>query len=176
MSRIGKRPVAIPQGLKVTVAAGMVTVEGKEKLSMKIPPLVSVDVKENKLKVTRQDETNRSSAMQGLARNLINNMVIGLTAGFKKELTIVGVGYRASLAGSKLTLNLGYSHPIEYQVPAGVKVTVKDANISVEGADKQMVGEVAATIRRFRKPEPYKGKGIRYADEKIALKEGKSVG
>lgn len=176
MSRIGKRPVTIPQGLKVTVAAGMVTVEGKEKLSMKIPPLVSVDVKENKLKVTRQDETNRSSAMQGLARNLINNMVIGLTAGFKKELTIIGVGYRASLAGSKLTLNLGYSHPIEYQVPAGVKVTVKDANISVEGADKQMVGEVAATIRRFRKPEPYKGKGIRYADEKIALKEGKSVG
>ncbi len=176
MSRIGKRPVTIPQGLKVTVAAGMVTVEGKEKLSMKIPPLVSVDVKENKLKVTRQDETNRSSAMQGLTRNLINNMVIGLTAGFKKELTIIGVGYRASLAGSKLTLNLGYSHPIEYQVPAGVKVTVKDANISVEGADKQMVGEVAATIRRFRKPEPYKGKGIRYADEKIALKEGKSVG
>lgn len=176
MSRIGKRPVAIPQGLKVTVAAGMVTVEGKEKLSMKIPPLVSVDVKDDKLKVVRNDETNKSSAMQGLARNLINNMVIGLTAGFKKELTIVGVGYRASLAGSKLTLNLGYSHPIEYQVPAGVKVTVKDANISVEGADKQMVGEVAATIRRFRKPEPYKGKGIRYADEKIALKEGKSVG
>ncbi len=176
MSRIGKRPVAIPQGLKVTVAAGMVTVEGKEKLSMKIPPLVSVDVKDDKLKVVRNDETNKSSAMQGLARNLINNMVIGLTAGFKKELTIVGVGYRASLAGDKLTLNLGYSHPIEYQVPAGVKVTVKDANISVEGADKQMVGEVAATIRRFRKPEPYKGKGIRYADEKIALKEGKSVG
>lgn len=176
MSRIGKRPVAIPKGLKVTVADGMVTVEGKEKLSVKIPPQVSVEVEDSELTVVRQDNSNRSSAMQGLARNLINNMMIGLTAGFKKDLTIVGVGYRASLAGSTLTMSLGYSHPIVFEVPAGVKVTVKDANITVEGADKQAVGEVAATIRRFRKPEPYKGKGIRYADEKIALKEGKSVG
>ncbi|MDD2403450.1 MAG: 50S ribosomal protein L6 [Victivallaceae bacterium] len=176
MSRIGKLPVAIPQSLKVAVGDGTVTVEGKEMLSLKIPPHVSVEVKDNQILVVRNDESRVSSAMQGLARNLINNMVIGLTAGFKKELTIVGVGYRAALAGSKLTLSLGYSHPIEFEVPKNVKVTVKDANITIEGADKQAVGEVAAIIRRFRKPEPYKGKGIRYADEKITLKEGKSVG
>lgn len=176
MSRIGKRPVAIPQGLKVTVADGNVTVEGKEKLSVKLPPLVSVEVKENEVWVVRHDETRNSSAMQGLTRNLINNMMIGLTTGFKKELTIVGVGYRAALSGNTLTMNLGYSHPVVYEVPAGAKVSVKDSTISVEGADKQIVGEVAATIRRFRKPEPYKGKGIRYVDEKITLKEGKSVG
>ncbi len=176
MSRIGKRPVAIPQGLKIAVADGNVTVEGKEKLSMKVPPMVSVEIKENEVRVIRHDDTRGSSAMQGLARNLINNMMIGLTAGFKKELTIVGVGYRAALAGNTLTLSLGYSHPVVYEVPAGVKVAVKDASITVEGSDKQLVGEVAATIRRFRKPEPYKGKGIRYANEKITLKEGKSVG
>ncbi|MDD2478321.1 MAG: 50S ribosomal protein L6 [Victivallaceae bacterium] len=176
MSRIGKLPVAIPQNLKVIVGDGTVSVEGKEKLSMKIPPYVTVDVKDNVIRVVRNDESRASNAMQGLTRNLINNMMIGLTDGFKKELTIVGVGYRAALAGSKLTLSLGYSHPIEFEVPKSVKVTVKDANITIEGADKQAVGEVAAIIRRFRKPEPYKGKGIRYSDEKITLKEGKSVG
>lgn len=176
MSRIGKLPVTIPQNLKVIVGDGTVTVEGKEKLSMKIPPHVKVDIEDNVIRVVCNDESRTANAMQGLTRNLINNMMIGLTTGFKKELTIVGVGYRAALAGSKLTLSLGYSHPVEFEVPKNVKVTVKDANITVEGADKQAVGEVAAIIRRFRKPEPYKGKGIRYVDEKITLKEGKSVG
>ena len=115
--------------------------------------------------------------MHGLARSLIQNMVIGVSQGFRKELQIVGIGYKAAVAGSKLNLSLGYSHPIEYAIPAGVKVTVTPENkIVVEGCDKQLVGETAAQIRRFRKPEPYKGKGIRYVDERIVLKEGKSVG
>lgn len=177
MSRIGKKPIAIPAGVKVTVADGAVTVEGKAKLSLPLPPLVSVAVEGSEVIVSRQDEERASSAMQGLARSLINNMVIGVSTGFKKELQIVGVGYRAQISGNKLVLNLGYSHPIEYMVPEGVKVTVADnVKITVEGADKQLVGQAAATIRRFRKPEPYKGKGIRYVDEQITLKEGKSVG
>jgi large subunit ribosomal protein L6 len=177
MSRVGNKAIAIPSSVKVSVKAGSVDVEGKEKLSVNIPPLVSVDVEDSVIKVSRKDETRQSSAMQGLARSLINNMIIGVTEGFKKELQIVGVGYRAQASGQKLTLNLGFSHPIEYEAPKGVKVTVtENTKITVEGADKQMVGEVAATIRRFRKPEPYKGKGVRYADERISLKEGKSVG
>lgn len=177
MSRIGKKPIAVPAGVKVSVAAEAVTVEGKAKLVLPLPPLVKVAVEGSEIHVSQAEETLASSAMQGLTRSLLNNMVIGVTAGFKKELSIVGVGYKATLAGSKLTLNLGYSHPIEYQVPAGIKLTVTDGvKILIEGADKQVVGEVAATIRRFRKPEPYKGKGIRYVDEQITLKEGKSVG
>ena len=178
MSRIGKKPVAIPAGVKVSVNAGIVTVEGKSKLTLPIPPQVEVAVEGEAVVVTRKDETRSSNAMQGLARSLINNMVIGVTQGFKKELAIVGVGYKAQAQGSKVTLTLGYSHPIVYTVPEGVKVTIDGTGtkIAVEGADKQMVGEVAATLRRFRKPEPYKGKGIRYVDEQITLKEGKSVG
>jgi len=177
MSRIGKKPIDIPAGVKVAVEAGVVTVEGKSKLSINLPPLVSVDIAENVIHVHQNEDTHRSSAMQGLARSLINNMVTGVTKGFKKDLQIVGVGYRAQISGTKLTMNLGYSHPIVYQVPEGAKVSVNDQGvISVEGADKQLVGAVAAAIRRFREPEPYKGKGIRYVGEKITLKEGKSVG
>jgi large subunit ribosomal protein L6 len=126
--------------------------------------------------VKQASEAREAGAMHGLARSLINNMVIGVTAGFKKELQIVGVGYKAALQGSKLNLSLGYSHPIVYQIPEGVKVTLNENKILVEGADKQLVGQTAAEIRRFRSPEPYKGKGIRYVDERIVLKEGKSVG
>ena len=177
MSRIGNKPVAIPSGVKVSVADGSVTVEGKAKLSIAIPPAVSVAVEDDKVVVSRNDETRRSNAMQGLARSLINNMVIGVTEGFSKSLQIIGVGYRAQVAGQKLTLNLGYSHPIVYDVPKGISVTLGDNNtLKVDGADKQLVGEVAATIRRFRKPEPYKGKGVRYLGEHISMKEGKSVG
>ncbi len=177
MSRIGKKPIAVPAGVKVSVSADSVTVEGKSKLSLSLPELVSVAVEGNEILVSQQDETRRSSAMQGLTRSLLNNMVIGVTTGFKKELAIVGVGYKAQLTGDKLVLNLGFSHQIDYKVPAGIKVTVTDGTkLLIEGADKQLVGEVAATIRRFRSPEPYKGKGIRYVDEQIILKEGKSVG
>ena len=177
MSRIGKKVIAVPSGVKVSIDAGNVLVEGKAKLAMTLPPLTAAEVKDGQIVVTRLDDSRESNAMQGLARSLINNMVIGVTAGFKKELTIVGVGYKAAVSGQKLTLNLGYSHPIVYQVPEGVKVTVVDGpKMIVEGADKQKVGETAATIRRFRPPEPYKGKGIRYVDEKVILKEGKSAG
>ncbi len=176
MSRIGNKAIAIPAGVKVSVDAAGVTVEGKSKLSMPLPPLVAVEVKDGHIHVAMASDDRKASAMQGLTRSLINNMVVGVTAGFKKELQIVGVGYKAQLSGKKLVLNLGYSHTIEYAIPESVKVAVEGAKITVEGADKQAVGEVAAEIRRFRPPEPYKGKGIRYSDERIILKEGKSVG
>ena len=179
MSRIGKKPVEIPAGVKVSVSGETVAVEGKGgKLSIALPPHVAVEVKDNQVLVSQIDEAREAGAMHGLARSLIHNMIVGVSEGFKKELAIVGVGYKATLAGNKLTLNLGYSHPIVYQLPAGVKLTVvQDANkMIIEGCDKQLVGETAAQIRRFRPPEPYKGKGIRYVDERIVLKEGKSVG
>ena len=176
MSRIGKKAIAIPAGVKVAVSGNTVTVEGKAKLSLDLPPHVEVEVADNQVLVKQASEAREAGAMHGLARSLINNMVIGVTAGFKKELQIVGVGYKAALQGSKLNLSLGYSHPIVYQIPEGVKVTLNENKILVEGADKQLVGQTAAEIRRFRSPEPYKGKGIRYVDERIVLKEGKSVG
>ena len=179
MSRIGKKPVEIPAGVKVSVSGETVAVEGKGgKLSIELPPHVAVEIKDNQVLVSQVGEAREAGAMHGLARSLIHNMVVGVSEGFKKELSIVGVGYKATLAGSKLTLNLGYSHPVVYQVPAGIKLTVvQDSNkMIVEGCDKQLVGETAAQIRRFRPPEPYKGKGIRYVDERIVLKEGKSVG
>ena len=176
MSRIGKKPIEIPSGVKVAVSGNTVTVEGKAKLSLVLPPHVAVEVADNQVLVKQASEAREAGAMHGLARSLINNMVIGVTAGFKKELQIVGVGYKAALQGSKLNLSLGYSHPIVYQIPEGVKVTLNENKILVEGADKQLVGQTAAEIRRFRSPEPYKGKGIRYVDERIVLKEGKSVG
>ena len=178
MSRIGKKPIEIPAGVKVSVSGETVAVEGKGgKLSIALPPHVAVEVKENQVLVSQADEVREAGAMHGLARSLINNMVIGVSVGFKKELSIVGVGYKASLAGNKLTLNLGFSHPIVYQLPDGIKLTVEEGTkMVVSGCDKQLVGETAAQIRRFRPPEPYKGKGIRYVDERIIIKEGKSVG
>lgn len=177
MSRIGKKPIDIPSGVKVSVEGAEVKVEGKSTLSMPLPPHVSVEVKDGKVYVQQASEDRRANAMHGLARSLIQNMVTGVTAGFRKELAIVGVGYKAQLAGSKLTLSLGFSHPIVFEVPQGVKLTVTaDNKMVIEGSDKQLVGETAARIRRFRPPEPYKGKGIRYVDERIVLKEGKSVG
>ncbi len=177
MSRIGKKPVPIPNGVKAVIDGDTVTVEGKSKLSMTLPPKVKVAIDNDVINVERQDDSRESGAMQGLARSLINNMVIGVTSGFRKELQIIGVGYRAQLQDAQLVLNLGYSHPIVYDIPADIKISVADnTKITIEGADKQLVGEAAATIRRYRKPEPYKGKGIRYVNEYITLKEGKSVG
>ena len=177
MSRIGRKPVPIPSGIKVAVDAGTVSVQGKEKLAIQIPATVTVEVQNDQVIVGREDDSRQSSALQGLTRSLINNMVIGVTKGFRKDLLIIGVGYKAQISGSKLVLNLGFSHTIEYTVPQGIKVTVaENTKIAIEGCDKQLVGEVAATIRRYKQPEPYKGKGIRYVDERITLKEGKSVG
>ena len=177
MSRIGKKPVAIPSGVKVSVKDGIVTAEGKEKLTLTLPRLVDVEVTDTEVVVKQQKENLEASAMQGLTRALIQNMVIGLSTGFKKELQIVGVGYKAQVQGSKLVLNLGFSHPIEYMIPEGVKVAMGENNtIIITGADKQKVGQAAATIRGYRPPEPYKGKGVRYVDEHVTIKEGKTVG
>ena len=178
MSRIGKKPIAVPAGVKVAISQDQVTVEGKGgKLNCALPPYVGVELQDDKIIVSQTSDIRAANAMHGLARSLINNMVIGVTEGFKKELAIVGVGYKAALQGNVLNLSLGYSHPINFPVPAGIKITVTPENkIIVEGCDKQLVGETAAQIRRFRSPEPYKGKGIRYVDERIVLKEGKSVG
>ena len=141
MSRIGKKPVDIPAGVKVALNDGVITVEGKSKLAMTLPPHVAVEVKENQLLVTQADNARNAGAMHGLARSLINNMVIGVTTGFRKELAIVGIGYKAALSGKKLTLSLGYSHTIEFPVPEGITLTVTPENkIIVEGADKQLVG------------------------------------
>ncbi|MCQ2378680.1 MAG: 50S ribosomal protein L6 [Victivallaceae bacterium] len=177
MSRIGKKPIDIPAGVKIAVEGNVVTVEGKGKLSFTLPQHVAVAVEGNQILVSQTDEAREASAMHGLARSIINNMVIGVTDGFKKVLAIVGVGYKASLSGQKLTLSLGFSHQIVYELPATIKAEVTPENqITISGCDKQLVGEVAAEIRRFRPPEPYKGKGIRYVNERIVLKEGKSVG
>lgn len=178
MSRIGNKPIDIPSGVKVSFADGVVAVEGsKGKLNFTIPEHVSVTVEENRVLVAQADDVREASAMQGLTRSIVHNMVVGVTEGFKKELAIVGVGYKANLSGQKLNLSLGFSHPVVYELPAGIKGTVTPENkIIIEGCDKQLVGETAAQIRRFRPPEPYKGKGIRYVDERIILKEGKSVG
>ena len=177
MSRIGKKPVAIPAGIKVSVKDGVVTAEGKEKLTMALPRLVELEITDTEVTVKQLKDTLEASAMQGLTRALVQNMVIGLSTGFKKELQIVGVGYKAQVQGSKLVLNLGYSHTIEYQIPKGLTVAMGEGNtIVITGADKQLVGQAAATIRGYRPPEPYKGKGIRYVDEHITIKEGKTVG
>ena len=178
MSRIGKKPIAVPAGVKVEISQDQVTVEGKGgKLTTVLPPYVGVELQDDKIVVSQTSDVRAANAMHGLARSLINNMVIGVTEGFKKELAIVGVGYKAALQGKVLNLSLGFSHPINFQIPEGIKITVTPENkIIVEGCDKQLVGETAAQIRRYRSPEPYKGKGIRYVDERIVLKEGKSVG
>lgn len=177
MSRVGNKPVPIPSGVKVELNNGVISVAGpKGNLGKNLPPLVDVKIEKDAVSVLRNDDTQRARAMHGLARSLIAGMFTGVVQGFKKELEIVGIGYRAQVGGAKLTLNLGFSHPVVYQVPSGVKVSVfENTRLTVEGADKQLVGEVAAIIRRFRKPEPYKGKGIRYVGEHITIKEGKTV-
>ena len=174
MSRIGNKPVAITPDVKVAVVDGVVNVEGKlGKLSFAIPKNIGVEVEDKLVHVKCLSE--EANALHGLTRSLVHNMVVGVSQGYSKELQIVGVGYKAALAGSKLTLNLGYSHAIEYMIPDGVKVTVTDGvKIVVTGPDKQLVGEVAARIRRYKKPEPYKGKGVRYSDEHVVIKPGKT--
>ena len=170
------KPVEIASGVKVTAAGDVVNVEGKlGKLALNLPAGISAAVEGNEVKVSRVSDEGNNKALHGLVRSIVKNMIIGVSEGYKKELQIVGVGYKAVLAGNKLTLSLGYSHDCVYMVPAGIKVTVTDGvKILVEGIDKQLVGEVAASIRRFKKPEPYKGKGVRYSDENVVIKPGKT--
>jgi len=174
MSRIGRLPIRIPEGVKVEYRDRIAFVEGpKGKLTQRIDFDGNVELQDGLLFV-RMGKSN-DKARYGLARALLNNMVVGVTQGFKKTLKIVGVGYKAQLQGKNLVLNLGYSHPINYPIPEGIKIEVPDQNtIIVEGIDKQKVGQVAAEIRAFRKPEPYKGKGVMYADEHIRRKAGKA--
>jgi large subunit ribosomal protein L6 len=176
MSRIGKIPVAIPSGVEVKVAGRKVTVKGpKGTLDWEVPRRVDVAVEENTVRVTRQRADRGSRERHGLARALINNMVTGVTAGFVKKLEIVGVGYSARVQGNKLVMQIGFSHPVEIEIPKSLTVECPDAtHIIVSGIDKQEVGQLAADIRRVRKPEPYKGKGIRYEGEMVRRKAGKA--
>ena len=176
MSRIGKKPVPIPSGVEVKLDGDTVAVKGpKGQLETAIlGDLVEVSVEDNEVKVTPRNQTKQARSAWGLTRSLINNMVIGVTEGFQKKLEIVGVGYRAQLQGRNLKLNLGFSHDVIYEVPEGIEVQVpQPTEIIVSGIDKQKVGQVAAEIRAWRPPEPYKGKGVRYAGEYIFRKEGK---
>lgn len=182
MSRIGKAPINIPAGVEVTISkSNLVTVKGKNAtLTQQIDQDISIDVEEGVLTVKRPTEQKRHKAMHGLYRSLIANMVEGVSTGFKKELELVGVGYRASNQGQLLELTLGYSHPIFFAIPEEVKVTTvsergQNPKVVLESADKELIGEVAAKIRAFRKPEPYKGKGIRFVGEQIRRKAGKTA-
>ena len=177
MSRVGKQPIKIPAGVKVAIDKELVKVEGpKGKLDFSFPYGVKVEVKDDQIIVTRLSDIKDHRMKHGLVRALINNMVLGVTEGFTKELEIQGVGFKAQLNEKKLVLNLGFSHPIEYDIPEGITIeTPKPTQITLKGIDKQQVGQVAAEIRHFYKPEPYKGKGIRYVGEYVRKKAGKTV-
>tara|TARA_B100000686_G_scaffold250895_1_gene261157 strand:- start:662 stop:1198 length:537 start_codon:yes stop_codon:yes gene_type:complete len=177
MSRVGSKTIEVPDKVKVAIAAGHVSVEGpKGKLELDMPKRTSVSQEENMLSVARDGDDREAKAMHGLGRSLLNNMVIGVSEGFVKKLEINGVGFKAAVSGSTVTMNLGYSHPIKYDLPDQVKVSVdKDTSVTIEGPDKQKVGLVAAELRGFYPVEPYKGKGVKYADEHVRRKEGKTV-
>ncbi len=175
MSRVGKMPVAVPDGVTVEIKQDQISVKGKTRtLSLALTTLVKVESKDGKLSFTPIDESREANAMSGTVRQLVNNMVQGVTKGFEKKLSLVGVGYKAAAQGNKLNLAVGYSHPVNIEMPEGVEVkTPTPTEIVVSGADRQVVGQIAAEIRAVRPPEPYKGKGIRYAEEKITIKETK---
>lgn len=176
MSRIGKQPITIPSGVTVEISGNNVHVTGpKGELDVTILTRVSVSQEESVVTVTPKTEEANDRAQQGLIRTLIANAVTGVSEGFEKKLEVHGVGYRAQMSGSKLTLQLGFSHPIEYDTPDGIEVSVDNNIITVRGFDKQLVGQAAAHIRNYRKPEPYKGKGIRYEGEYVRRKAGKAV-
>jgi large subunit ribosomal protein L6 len=178
MSRIGRLPIAIPKGVTVKVNGATVAIEGpKGKDQHAIPPRISVDVQDGVVTCTRSDDANQTRALHGLVRRLISNSVTGVSTGFSRTLEIVGVGYRADVKGKALQLSLGYSHPIVYQLPPGIEAKVeRQVILTIEGNNKQLLGEVCAQIRALRPPEPYKGKGIKYAGERIRRKAGKAAG
>ena len=175
MSRVGKMPVTVPQGVDVSIKADQISVKGAGgTLSVAASSLVTVQQDAGKLTFVPANESREANAISGTLRQLVNNMVVGVTKGFEKKLNLVGVGYKAQAQGAKLNLAVGFSHPVNIDMPAGIKVeTPAPTEILIKGADRQRVGQVAAEIRAIRPPEPYKGKGIRYADEKITIKETK---
>ncbi|MFH1284264.1 MAG: 50S ribosomal protein L6 [Candidatus Peregrinibacteria bacterium] len=179
MSRIGKQSVKIPSGVTVEIKESTITIKGsKGELKKTFDPRIKIEVKDNEIITTRPDDLKESKSLHGLTRSIIANMVEGTTKGFEKKLEIVGVGYRAQVNKNKITLNLGYSHPIEYTADQGIEFEMdkeKKNIITVKGIDKQTVGEAAAKVRSYRKPEPYKGKGIKYIDEQIVRKSGKTA-
>ena len=175
MSRIGKLPIQIPAGVTITVDAGVITVSGpKGTLTQEVLPHINLAIEEGVLTVTRKSEEKIAKSQHGLMRALINNMVVGVTQGFEKKLEVNGVGFRVSGGGQAITMSLGFSHPVEYKAKDGVTLTVEKNLITVSGISKQQVGQAAAEIRSFKKPEPYKGKGIKYIDEIIRRKAGKT--
>ena len=175
MSRVGKSPIELPKGAEVQIAANQITVKGPlGTLSHTLHPLVGLEQKDGILQVTCKDESAASNALSGTTRALVSNMVKGVTSGFERKLSLVGVGYRASVQGNALKLQLGFSHDVIHDLPAGVKAeTPSQTEIIIKGANKQQVGQVAAEVRAYRPPEPYKGKGVRYVDEVVRLKETK---
>lgn len=177
MSRIGKQPIAIPAKVKVEVKGQQVHVEGpKGKLNWELPRRTSLKVDNGNVVVSRQGDDAQAKALHGLSRALINNMVRGVSEGFVKKLEIQGVGFKAAVQGKTVNLSLGYSHPVVYNIPDQIKVTVEEnTKLTIEGPDRQVVGQVASEIRSFYPPEPYKGKGVRYSDERVIRKEGKTV-
>jgi len=178
MSRIGKQPVDLPKGVEARLEDGDLTIKGpKGSLDLRVNPEMKVTIEDGILRVERPSDAANHRALHGLTRSLIANMVQGVTAGFERKLEIVGVGYRAEKKGPGITLHLGYSHTIEYPAPEGIELDVpQQTEVLVRGSDKQLVGQVAAEIRGFRPPEPYKGKGVRYAGEQIRRKAGKTAG
>ena len=175
MSRIANSPVELPSGVEVTIKDGIISVKGgKGNLSLAINELVKITQNENVISFAAANQTKKSGALAGTFRSIVDNMVTGVTEGFTKELQLIGVGYRAQAQGKKLNLSLGFSHPVVYEVPEGIEVeTPTNTQVVVKGVDKQLVGQVAADIRAYRPPEPYKGKGVRYTDEYVKRKEAK---
>lgn len=176
MSRIGKQPIVVPSQVAVTIDGQRVTVKGpKGELFREIPPEISVEQEESTIVVRRRNESRNARQRHGLARTLIANMVQGVSQGYEKRLAIQGIGYRAAVQGQKLTMNLGYSHPVEFDPPEGIQFAVEgNTNVTVSGIDKEIVGNTAARVRAARPPEPYKGKGVRYAGEAVRRKAGKA--
>lgn len=175
MSRIGKLPITVPGGVTVTVADGTATVKGpKGQLATPVHPLLNYDVAADQVTISRQDESREARAQHGLRRTLLANCVAGVTNGFSKTLEVIGVGYKVAVKGAQVELALGFSHPVVIDLPKGIEAKAEGQKLTISGIDKELVGETAAKIRRLRKPEPYKGKGIKYENEHIRRKVGKS--
>ena len=176
MSRIGKKPITIPQGVEVVFSDSILQVKGpKGELRVKVHPLVDIEIKDTEAQVSPKDNSRFANALWGTFASHLKNMIKGVTEGFEKQLVVEGIGYKVDVSGNKIVLNVGFSHPVELEIPADLEVSVDKNTIAVKGIDKQKVGQFASEIRAVKKPEPYKGKGIRYSDEVVRRKEGKRV-